>query len=438
MAATVISEISYDESVEILLEKDERSSSEVSCRILLPDTIPMAHVTVADGLGAQEEFHRAISEITVSSVASSFHSSFSRSYASARSEVVIISDIDEDELQSKHDVPPCCSSSSSSTSSHNDQQEEVVTTTKFQRGDHVYQWCSVAGIPNVFQHHGIVMHVKVLENEQEELTIADFSNFLPAQKISQEEEEEGKKDDNNEAAARPPRQRKRRARALSFFREKSTSTLLGGAKPTGGIMRVYTTSANEQSLGGWRKVEYGAPRWKTILYRSGIKSTHVASDAPEVVLKRVNFLILQAERDIQNDNTFKSSGLLPKYHLFFANCECVATWCKTGKWCTLQAAAGLTGATAATALGGGTMAMGRAAIASEAVAATATSYFMGGAVAASSPVMAAYGIAAVGGSAGTLLLARSKWKATTKQLNEAMSKFDAEARMDRAMDEMSI
>ncbi len=35
--------------------------------------------------------------------------------------------------------------------------------------------------------------------------------------------------------------------------------------------------------------------------------------------------------------------MLPPYHVFFSNSECIAVWCKTGRWSTLQTAVYLTG-----------------------------------------------------------------------------------------------
>ncbi|CAB9501530.1 expressed unknown protein [Seminavis robusta] len=318
---------------------------------------------------------------------------------------------------------------------------------EFERGDHVYQWCSIAGVPRVFQHHGIVMHVSIHPGDKEgewkeELTIADFSNFLPetaepGTQPSEEQEQQvvayieskGTDEDGVDLTILPPSKRSKSSngdelppRPPSSFRwnNKADTSFVGMGASTGGILRVYTTthSSTEDTSSllssAWHKVEYGAPRWKTMISRSGISTTAVASDAPEVVLNRVNFLLVQAEREA--NDTFRSS-ILPKYHLLWANCECVATWCKTGKWSTLQGAAGLAGAT-----WGGTMAIGRAAAAQEATAATVG--LMGMAAPASwvVPAMAAYGAMAVGGSTGTLLVARSKWKATTERLNEALHK----------------
>ena len=60
--------------------------------------------------------------------------------------------------------------------------------------------------------------------------------------------------------------------------------------------------------GGWRRIAY-------------------ADDAPvdraAVVRKRVEFLL-------------RNPRILPSYSLVECNCECVAVWCKTGRWTTMQ------------------------------------------------------------------------------------------------------
>jgi hypothetical protein len=297
-------------------------------------------------------------------------------------------------------------------------QRNKPVKSKFQRGDHVYRWCSVAGVPCVYQHHGIVMHVRVIpgpnhDQPNEELTIADFSNFLPSQQAA---EEPNKRD----PTLSPPCKRLR-------SRDSFHSLAFGVGTCTGGILRVYTTTSSESE---WHLVEYNAPRWKTLYYRSGVITTVAASDSPEVVLSRVNFLLVQAEREA--NDTFRSS-VLPKYHLIFANCECVATWCKTGKWSTLQGASFLAGATLS--YGSGTMAFGQAsavsAAAQEAAALASTPGLMGYFTRSSMvplatsqswivPALTAYAAVAVGGLT-SILLARSKWNATTQQLNEALN-----------------
>ena len=49
------------------------------------------------------------------------------------------------------------------------------------------------------------------------------------------------------------------------------------------------------------------------------------ADPTEIVLARANFLLEHMEA-------------LPPYHVFFSNSECIAVWCKTGRWSTLQTA----------------------------------------------------------------------------------------------------
>jgi hypothetical protein len=49
------------------------------------------------------------------------------------------------------------------------------------------------------------------------------------------------------------------------------------------------------------------------------------SDPPEIVLERAHFLL-------------EHMNVLPPYHVFYSNSECIAVWCKTGRWSTLQTA----------------------------------------------------------------------------------------------------
>lgn len=307
----------------------------------------------------------------------------------------------------------------------------METSTHFERGDHVYQWCCFAGIPRVFQHHGIVMHVEALEDGSEQLTIADFSNFLPDSgnnrketKEQSEEEAETAVEDDESTTSTTKKRKLWSSRKSKEKAEQSSASLVGGGSSTGGILRVYTTTSNSAP---WHKVEYNAPRWKTVLNRSGISTTVAASDSPEVVLSRVNFLIMQSER--HDKNTFRSS-VLPKYHVIFANCECVAMWCKTGRWSTLQGASLLTGVT----YGSTTMALGRAgagaaAVVGSAAEVAAVSEGVMGVVSGPSitslagfqPWMLTAMTAYLGGCTATLLLARSRWNTTTKQLNEALT-----------------
>ena len=53
-------------------------------------------------------------------------------------------------------------------------------------------------------------------------------------------------------------------------------------------------------------------------------SSTCKSDPAKIVLARVRFL-LENEDDV-----------LPAYHVFNSNSECIAVWCKTGRWSSLQ------------------------------------------------------------------------------------------------------
>ena len=70
------------------------------------------------------------------------------------------------------------------------------------------------------------------------------------------------------------------------------------------------------------------------------------ADPPKLVLARLRFLLEYGEEpfpppddtDTNNDDSKeKKSRLLPPHHLLYANSECIAVYCKTGSWSTLQA-----------------------------------------------------------------------------------------------------
>ncbi|KAL7458651.1 hypothetical protein ACHAWC_010300, partial [Mediolabrus comicus] len=55
------------------------------------------------------------------------------------------------------------------------------------------------------------------------------------------------------------------------------------------------------------------------------KSDLPKSDSAKLVLARTHFIL-------------ENEHLLPPYHVFYSNSECIAVWAKTGRWSTLQAA----------------------------------------------------------------------------------------------------
>lgn len=283
----------------------------------------------------------------------------------------------------------------------------------FQIGDHVYQWCSFVGIPAVYQHHGIVMDVyfryrnQGLADDNNRgctgaggvgrggewiLKIADFSNYDDDQTSS-----------TDQSFTAPPRRKK--------------SSWLGSnaknAKKSDGCIRTYDVSATavaEEEK--WYQVEYQASWWKRHWQRTGT-CTAVSSDAPGLVRARVQFLIEHAH-------------VLPKYNAVTANCECVAVWCKTGTWATLQGISWLALTAAGQAKSAVTVATAAAAT-QVTVPAAGLWGWLGYTTQASLlstqpyllPAIAAYGIITVGAPALWLAHTKQRAKQITIQLNTA-------------------
>jgi len=119
------------------------------------------------------------------------------------------------------------------------------------------------------------------------------------------------------------------------------------------------------------------------------KKTLPKSDPAKLVLARTKFLLQHGE------------SILPPYHVFDSNSECIAVWCKTGTWSTLQASIFLH-----------TSAIGHA----------KGSILLGLSVAAVQPwlvpAIAGMGIAAVGMPWMMLWSANGKWKEATRKLTD--------------------
>ncbi|KAG7370067.1 lipase class 3 [Nitzschia inconspicua] len=181
----------------------------------------------------------------------------------------------------------------------------------FAPGDHVYQWCSVAGIP-AFHHHAIVMQVywDTFDGVWM-LHVSDFSNISLY----------------DATAASVGRRQQNGSGSTSFT--SGSNPFLRNKKP--GSWRSYASLASQ-----WQKVIYNATFWQQVTNLSAGTCTCIDCDPPVVVQARVQFLQLN------------SAPLLARkpYHWLYNNCEAAAVWCKTGKWCTLQALHFLTTAAA--------------------------------------------------------------------------------------------
>jgi hypothetical protein len=268
-------------------------------------------------------------------------------------------------------------------------------------GDHVYQWCTMAGIP-VFHHHAIVMQVYWDEcDDLWMLHVSDFSN------TSLHEAGGGRI--------------KKNRRPYSH-----TTTSLSNP---GGCMLLSNPFASTQTPGGWRSYASPACRWKKVVYKASFwekiknpspgTSTGAECDPPGVVQARVRFL-----------QEHSATLLDMPYHWAHSNCEAAAVWCKTGSWCTLQAQS-LLAYTAARQAESAVVLAGTAAATQVSVTTPAAGFWgwMGYTTTTQVPllvsqpyligVLAAYGVLTVGVPAAMILKAKSEWKQTTVRLNDA-------------------
>ena len=328
-------------------------------------------------------------EPTMTSMTTSINDSHNHNDASAIDNSLLTVELMEKSVQMDHDDPllqdipvtPMMKGGGSQSSSFKEQAyclevfpDENDNATELQVGDHVYQWRSWMGIPGVFQHHGIVMDI-LHDGDETKLTIADFSNVTSKQQQQQQQQ--------------PAAQRKHRGLTQE------------------GILRTYTDTDK------WHKVCYEAPWWKRQVYRAGT-CTGVRSDAIGLVLARVHFILQHPDR-------------LPAYHVIYANCECVAFWCKTGKWSTLQASSFLE----LTAAGQVKSSTTLAAVAANTQVTVPAAGIWGSWFGFTSqvsyltlhplvvPALAGYAVVTVGGPAVFYANARGKWKETSQQLSDA-------------------
>lgn len=277
---------------------------------------------------------------------------------------------------------------------------------EFEIGDHVYQWRSWMGIPNVFQHHGIIIDIQrgdhhSIENDDSatslsenrapthhfKLTIADFSNVHPSQ-------EHGVSAENGVASTDTVNDQPKQRTGLTQE----------------GILRTYTDTDK------WYKVEYQAPWWKRSVFRAGT-CTGSSSDAVGLVLARVNYILQHPDE-------------LPDYHVVNANCECVAVWCKTGRWSTLQASSFLEMTAAGQVKSSATLATAAATTQVTVQAPAAGLWGWLGFTSATQiswltlhpaviPALAGYAVFSVGAPAVMYAQARKQWHHTTKRLQDS-------------------
>ena len=214
----------------------------------------------------------------------------------------------------------------------NTEAREAAEDNQFQKGDHVYRWCSHGVIQKAYMHHGIVVSVVYVETAgdgpmAQSLVIADFSALLHEDKSSS-----------------------------------CGANILGQE----GVLRLHINNTSDTNF-LWRKVKY--EEWFLGNLVSGAGTSTSAKSSPmEEVMKRVNFLLTNShvDADCIPDfcyHNFQGTGsLLPEYHVLYANCECVARWCKTGTWATLQVKSVLASVSSGSALGAGALGVAEATV----------------------------------------------------------------------------
>lgn len=140
------------------------------------------------------------------------------------------------------------------------------------------------------------------------------------------------------------------------------------------------------------------------------------SDPEHLVLSRVRYLL-------------HNPAELPPHNILFSNSECIAVWCKTGRWSTLQASIFLY-STAAGNLK--TMVLGSTGVATATTTITAPATGIAGWFGLTTtttvsllsvqpwliPLLAGYGLIAVGTPIILAMKAKEKWERATEQLND--------------------
>ena len=148
------------------------------------------------------------------------------------------------------------------------------------------------------------------------------------------------------------------------------------------------------------------------------------SDPVPIVLERIRFLLNQKENDT----------ILPPHHVLYANSECIAVWCKTGNFSTLQASIFLHSTAVGQAKSVSTM---TALLIGQTVTVTTTAPaggilgFFGATTSTTAqvgllsaqpwiiPVLAGYSVLAIGTPFVLLHQCRRKWRDASQKLNDS-------------------
>lgn len=162
------------------------------------------------------------------------------------------------------------------------------------------------------------------------------------------------------------------------------------------------------------------------------------ADPPKLVLARLRFLLEHGEEPWVDKS---QPNLLPPHHLLYANSECIAVFCKTGRWSTLQASIFLHSSTVGNVKQSATV---TALLASKTATVPAGGLwgFFGGTTTVSLftaqpwlvPALVGGGAVYVGLPMLMLWKAKGRWSETEKRLNNAFwSMHDSEATVESGL-----
>mmetsp|Transcript_40406 Transcript_40406/g.84535 ORF Transcript_40406/g.84535 Transcript_40406/m.84535 type:complete len:260 (-) Transcript_40406:858-1637(-) len=165
----------------------------------------------------------------------------------------------------------------------------------FEAGDHITLSCNAAGVP--YQHHAIVLSAAQHDECHGEwkLCISDFTAEVTAGDGSSGSDSGiGSFGNIGNVASNIS------SSPINNDEDNEANT----TKPRHGLRVLSDVSSTN-----WVKLHYNAS---------------APTSPPSLIRRRVQFLL-------------KYPHLIPSYSLVESNCECVAVWCKTGIWTTLQA-----------------------------------------------------------------------------------------------------
>ncbi|CAF1439765.1 unnamed protein product [Adineta ricciae] len=149
-------------------------------------------------------------------------------------------------------------------------------------GDHVYIWSSV-----FHQHHGIVIFVD--RNDPDESQVLEFSTY--------------------DGSRKPNRARIQVVSLKRFRKDCSLKRVVYGSR-------------------------YARFKRAGTAYESQCLAPEIAVDNAHLVLEQINY----GDGFIEPNNLTKpwTAEEAHGYNLFIRNCECLAYWCKTGRWISAQ------------------------------------------------------------------------------------------------------